>query len=173
MHAAEFPLLTAGQFGLLAAQLPLVAGDSHTLAGAHADEIGLELGEGGEDIEEHLAHGIVRVVERPSEGQFHAAFLKLAGDGAGIRNGPGEAVEFGHDQRVVFAHGGEGLIQAGPGTAGAGEAVVGVDAVLGDTQLQECLALGGQVLLVGGAASVSDERCRHERKCTDRVPLVQ
>ena len=50
--------------------------------------------------------------------------------------------------------------------------MVGVDAVLGDAKIQECLTLGGQVLLVGGAASVSDERCRHERKCTDRGPLA-
>ena len=92
VHAAEFPLLTVGQFGLLAAQFPFVAGDGHALAGAHADEIGFELGEGGEDIEEHLAHGIVRVVERSSEGQFHASFQKLISDGAGIRDGPGEAV---------------------------------------------------------------------------------
>ena len=65
MHAAEFPLLPVGQFGLLAAQFPPGAGDGHTLAGAHADEICLELDEGGEDIEEHLSHGIARVVERP------------------------------------------------------------------------------------------------------------
>ena len=38
----------------------------------------------GEDIEEDLSHGIVRVVERPAEGQFHAAFQKLVSDGAGI-----------------------------------------------------------------------------------------
>ena len=54
MHAAEFPLLSLGEFGLLAAQFPLGAGDVHALAGAHADEVGFELGEGGEDVEEHL-----------------------------------------------------------------------------------------------------------------------
>ena len=68
MHAAEFPLLSVGQFGLLAAQFPPGAGDGHALAGAHADEIGFELGDGGEDIEEHLSHGIVRVVEGPYRG---------------------------------------------------------------------------------------------------------
>ena len=44
MHAAEFLLLSAGEFGLLAAQFPLDAGDVHALAGAHAAEIGFELG---------------------------------------------------------------------------------------------------------------------------------
>ena len=149
------------------------AGDGHALAGAHANEIGFELGEGGEDIEEHLSHGIARVVERPAEGQFHAAFLKPIGDGAGIRDGPCQPVEFRHDQRVALAHGGEGLVEAGAGAGGAGEAVIGVDAILGDTQLQERLALGRRILPVGGTARVSDERCRHGGKCTDRVPLPQ
>ena len=45
MHAAEFPLLSVGQFGLFAAQFPPGAGDGHAFAGAHADEIGFELGE--------------------------------------------------------------------------------------------------------------------------------
>ena len=146
MHAAEFPLLPIREFGLLAAQLPLGAGDGHALTGAHADEIGFELSKGGQDVEEHLSHGIAGVVERPAQGQFHASFLKLVGDGAGIRYGPGQAVEFGHDQGVALAHGGEGLVQAGSGAAGAGEAVVGVDAILGDAEFQEGLALGGQVL---------------------------
>jgi hypothetical protein len=112
-------------------------------------------------LKEHLSHGIVRVVERPAEGQFHASFPKPIGDGAGIRDGPGQPVEFRHDQRVAFAHGGEGLVEAGAGAGGAGEAVIGVDAILGDAQLQERLALGGQILPVGGTARVSDERCRH------------
>ena len=125
------------------------------------DEIGFELGEGGEDIEEQLSHGIARVVEGPSEGQFHASFPKLIGDGAGIWDGPCQPVEFRHDQRVAFAHGGEGLVEAGASAGRAGEAVIGVDAILGDAKLQERLALGGQILPVGGTARVSDERCGH------------
>ena len=110
-------MLPVGEFGLLAAQFPLGAGDGHALAGAHADEICFELGEGGEDVEEHLSHRITRVVERPSEGQFHVAFLKLVGDGAGIRDGPGQAVQFWHDQGVAL-----GARRRGPdrGRAGRG-----------------------------------------------------
>ena len=78
MHAAEFPLLSIGQFGLLAAQLSLGAGDCHALAGGHADENGFELGEGGEDIEEHSSQRIARVVEGPAEGQFHVSFPVIA-----------------------------------------------------------------------------------------------
>ena len=101
--------------GCLLRNFPLAAGDGHALAGAHADEIGFELGEGGEDIEEQLSHGIARVIERPSEGQFHASFPKLAGDGARIWDGPGQPVEFRHDQRGACAHGGEGQVEAGSG----------------------------------------------------------
>ena len=39
--------------------------------------------------------------------------------------------------------------------------MIGVDAILGDAKLQEGLALGGQILPVGGTAGVSDEGCRH------------
>ena len=115
----------------------------------------------GEDIEEHLSHGIVRVVERPSEGQFHASFQKPIGDGAHIWDGPGQPVEFRHDQRVACAHGGEGLVETGSGAVRAGEAVIGADAILDDAQRQELLALGGRILPVGRTAGVSDERCRH------------
>ena len=40
--------------------------------------------------------------------------------------------------------------------------MIGVDAILGGAKLQERLALGGQMLPVGGTARVSDEGCRHE-----------
>ena len=92
VHAAEFPLLSLGQFGLLAAQLPLGADDGHALPRTHADEVGFELGERGEDIEEHLSHRIAGVAERPAEGQLHAPFPKLIGEGAGIRDGPDQGV---------------------------------------------------------------------------------
>ena len=100
MHAAEFPLLSVGQFRLLAAQFPLGAGDGHALAGAHADEIGFELGEGGEDIEEQLSHRIARVVERPAEGQFHVSFPKPIGDGARIRDLPSKRLHVFEPRRV-------------------------------------------------------------------------
>ena len=45
MHAAEFPLLSVRQFGLLASQFPPGAGDGYALAGTHAAEISFELGE--------------------------------------------------------------------------------------------------------------------------------
>ena len=61
-------------------------------------------------------------------------------------DGPSQPVEFRHDQGVAGAHGDEGLVEAGSGAGGAGEAVIGVDAILDDAKLQERLALGGQIL---------------------------
>ena len=45
VHAAEFQLLCVRQFGLLASQFSLSAGDDHALAGAHTAEISFGLGE--------------------------------------------------------------------------------------------------------------------------------
>ena len=76
------------------------------------------------------------------DGQFHAAFPNLVGDSAGIRDGPGQPVEFVHDPRVAGVHGGEGLVEAGGrGAVHAGEAMIGVDAILGDAKFQKRLAL--------------------------------
>ena len=78
----------------------------------------------------------------------------------------------GTTQRVAIAHGGEGLVEAGAGAGRAGEAVTSVDAILGDAQLQERLALGGQ-----SCRSVEQRAYPMSvavmGQCTDRVPLPQ
>jgi hypothetical protein len=51
----------------------------------------------------------------------------------------------------------------------AGEAVVDVDAVRLDAERLEAVALGGEVLGVGGDARVADQQFRHGSKC---VPYV-
>ena len=78
----------------------------------------------------------------------------------------GEPVEFGDDEGVAFADGGEGLIEARAGAVGAGEPVVKVDALLRDAELAEPVALGGEVLVVGGAAGVADQGLGHDPECT-------
>ena len=57
--------------------------------------------------------------------------------------------------------------------------MIGVDAILGDAQLQERLALGRRILPVGGTALVSDERCRQggsvrmgSRFCNGSIPFI-
>jgi hypothetical protein len=43
--------------GCLPRQLAVRASYGHAFAGAHPEQIDFEFGEGGEDVEEHLAHG--------------------------------------------------------------------------------------------------------------------
>jgi len=47
------------------------------------------------------------------------------------------------------------LVEPGAVAVGAGESVVEVDAPLGDAEVAEAVALGREVLVVGGAAGVS------------------
>src|SRR3954454_24245253 len=54
VHAAQLLLLSVGQLGLLALELAPGAGDRHAFAPAQPDQVGLELSEGGQDVEEHL-----------------------------------------------------------------------------------------------------------------------
>jgi hypothetical protein len=46
------------QLGRLALQLSLGPRDSHAFAGAHPEQVDLELGEDGQHLEEHLAHRV-------------------------------------------------------------------------------------------------------------------
>jgi len=48
-------LLTDGQLGWLPAQLPAGSGHGHPFTGAHPQQVDLELGERGQDVEEQLA----------------------------------------------------------------------------------------------------------------------
>lgn len=56
MHPAQLFLLFEGEFGLLPPKFSFRAGNGHSLTGAHADQVGFELGEGGKDVEKHFAH---------------------------------------------------------------------------------------------------------------------
>jgi hypothetical protein len=54
------------------------------LSGAHPQQVDLKLREGGEDVEEHLAHRIGRVVDLPAEGESDAASGEVVTDAAGV-----------------------------------------------------------------------------------------
>ena len=66
-----------------------------------------------------VSHGIVWVEKRPVRASFTPRSWTRTGDGTGIGNGPGQAVEFGYPQGVALAHGGQGLIEARSGAAGS------------------------------------------------------
>lgn len=80
VHLEQFALLEVGQLGRLAAHLVLVADDLHARAGAQADKVALEFSEGGEDVEEHLARRVVRVIALLARHQAHTAILQFIGD---------------------------------------------------------------------------------------------
>jgi hypothetical protein len=49
-HAPQFGLLLSGQLGLFAAQSALGSRDRHPVPSSHSQQIGFEVGEGGEDV---------------------------------------------------------------------------------------------------------------------------
>jgi hypothetical protein len=104
-----------------------------------------------------LDMGVGGVVDAPAEGQADAAGDQCVADVAGVRDRAGEPVELGHDQSVAGAHGGQGLVRAGPGPAGAGEPLVEVGPVFRDAETGEDLALSGEVLQDGRTPDVADQ----------------
>ena len=156
VHAPQLACLSGGEFRLLATELALGAGDSHPLAGAHADQVTLEFSEGGEDVEEHLPHGIVRIVSGWTQSQLDLASQKLISDLTGVGNRAGQPVEFGHDERVAAAHGGKGLVEAGARASPAGETTIGVDAFGVNAKVDQGATLRREVLSIGGTAGVTD-----------------
>ena len=124
MHAADLAVLGGLVPGLLAAQLAVLAGDLRALAGALADQVGLELGDDGEDLQEHPGERVVPVVHRPAEREPDAPVRELAEDAQRVGHGPGEPVQLGDGQGGALPDGGRGMVQAGPGAAGAGEPLI-------------------------------------------------
>jgi hypothetical protein len=74
--------LASAELGLLALEFPVGAGDRHPFAGAHPQQVDLEFGEGGEDVEERLAHRVGGVIDRPADGQPDAT----SGEGVADRS---------------------------------------------------------------------------------------
>jgi hypothetical protein len=105
----EASFLTAVELGLLAAQPALGLGDPHALAGTEPDQVGLELSNHREDIEQQPADRIGGVIDRPAQAQADLAGGELVGDRSGVGQGPGQSVELGHHEGVAGAAGGECL----------------------------------------------------------------
>ncbi|SNR67925.1 hypothetical protein SAMN06272737_118120 [Blastococcus mobilis] len=116
------------ELGLFAAQLPLGLGEPHALARAQADQVGLELGDHGQHVEQQPADRVVRVVHRAAEAQPDLAQGELLGDRPGVGQRAGQPVELGHHQGVALVAGGQRLPQPGTLPVGAGQAVIDVDA---------------------------------------------
>ncbi len=80
----EVGLLAGVELGLLAAQLALGLGHPHSFARTQPDQVGLELGDHRQHVEQQPADRIVRVVHRPAEVEADLPAGELLGDGAGV-----------------------------------------------------------------------------------------
>lgn len=70
----------------------------------------------------------------------------------------GQPVEFGRDQDVIGAAGGHRLPQPRPVPVGSGQIVVDVDLLGRHVERCEGVALGGEILVVGGDPGVTPTR---------------
>jgi hypothetical protein len=149
--------LGLGEFGLLSAELSLGLGDLHAFAGAGAgaDEVGLEFGDHGQDVEEEFADGVGGVVDGSAEAELDVPLGEVLDDVACVGQRAGEPVQLGDHQGVADPAGGEGLLESGALAVSSGEAVVDVDQVVRDSERLEAGLLGAEVLLVGGDSGVT------------------
>jgi len=69
VHSHQLGLLAGDEFGLAAFEPAAGAGDGHALTSAHLQQVGFELGEHRQHVEEHLRHRIGRVVDAPAQRQ--------------------------------------------------------------------------------------------------------
>jgi len=84
--------------------------------------------------EQEPADRICGVVDRAADVKPDATVGELVDDVAGVWHRAGEAVEFGDDQGVAFAAGGEGCSKSGAFAVRPGHAVVDVDPLLIDAE---------------------------------------
>jgi hypothetical protein len=84
----------------------LSLGDPHSLLGSRSDEVGFELGDHRQDVEQQPADRVGGVVHRCAETESHLALGQILSDRPSIGQRAGKPVQFGDDQRVTGAAGG-------------------------------------------------------------------
>jgi len=122
----EVCLLGRAELGRFAPESAFGFGDFHALPGSHPDEVGFEFGDHGQDVEQQPSDRVVRVVDRSADVEFHLGGGEFLDDVPGVGQGSGQPIEFGDDQGVPGAAGGECLAEAGSVSVAAGETVVDV-----------------------------------------------
>ena len=137
----QVPGLVGGQLRLLAPEVALGPGDGHAFACPHPDQVGLELGDHREDVEQQPADRVGGVVDGAAEAEADVLRGEFVDDVAGVGQRSGESVEFGDDEGVARAAGGQREPEAGSVAVGAGQAVVDVDAIVTDTERVEGVSL--------------------------------
>ena len=146
------------ELGLLATQSSIGLGDFHPFSGAEPNEVGFELRDHGQHVEQQAADRVVGVTNRPAEIEPDLSCGELVGDRSSIRQRPGQPVQLRHDQGVALAAGRQRFAESRAFPVGAGQTVVDVDPCGIDSQSEQALALDGEVLLFGGAACIADEQ---------------
>ena len=119
--------LATVEFGLLASEVALGFRHLHSFASPQPNEVGLEIANHGEDIEQESSDRIGGIVDRPTEIETYLANREFVGDRSCVREGPGQSIELGDHQRVALSTSSQGLTQARPFAIGAGESMVNVD----------------------------------------------
>jgi hypothetical protein len=94
-----------------------------------AHQVGLELGDHRQHVEQQPPDGVGRVVHGGAERELHLAGGELVDDRARVGERAREPVELGDHQRVTRAARCERLPQSRAIAVGAGEAVVDVNAL--------------------------------------------
>jgi len=145
------------EFGLLASEVALGFCHFHSFPGPQPNEVGLELGNHGEDVEEESSDRIGGIVDGPTQIETYLANREFVGDRSCVREGPGQPIELGDHERVALSTSSQGLTQARPFTVGASESVVNANPIWGHSEHGQAVALGSEVLLIGGYAGVSDK----------------
>jgi hypothetical protein len=137
---------------------------------SHPDQVRLEFGDHREDVEQQPPDRVVRVVHRAAMLSFTPASVSSPAMSRASGEGAGEPIQLGHHERVAGPARGQRLTEPGPGPAGPGKAVVDVDAVRLHAERGKCVALGGEVLGVGGATRVPDEHAGHRMTVAVELP---
>jgi hypothetical protein len=104
-----------------------------------------------------------------AERELHLPGGELVGDRARVGQRPRQPIELGHHERVAGAARRQRLSETGPVAMRPGQAMIDVDALLLDAERLQGVALGGEVLRVGGDARVADLELGHTPKC---VPFI-
>ncbi len=116
-----------GEFWLFSPESAVGLGNLHSFAGAHADEVGFELSDHRQDVEQQFAHWVGGVVDGTTDAESDFASGEAVGYLVGVSDGPGQAVEFGNDEGISGPAGGEGFVKSCAILVPAGKAMASCD----------------------------------------------